>query len=189
MEIMDINTIIARRVRELRDQQKLSLDALAKRSGVSRSNISLIERAESSPTAAVLDKLAVGLGVSLASLFEDSTPAAVASPVSRLAEQTFWTDPASGYMRRNLSPGLPSPIQLVEVEFPAGQTVRYDGFHDDVDIQQQVWILAGEMRIHVGEQAWDLHTGDCLSMKLDNPIIFHNPGAVQAHYLVALCKE
>ncbi|MFZ6658506.1 helix-turn-helix domain-containing protein [Undibacterium sp. TJN19] len=186
---MDINTIIARRVRALRDQQKLSLEALARRSGVSRSNISLIERAESSPTAAALDKLAVGLGVTLASLFEDSTPAAEVSPVSRLAEQVCWTDPASSYMRRNLSPGLPSSIQLVEVEFPAGQTVRYDSFHRDVDIEQQVWILAGEMRIHVGEQAWDLCTGDCLSMKLDKPITFHNPGAAAARYLVALCKE
>jgi len=188
MEFMDINTIIARRVRELRDQQKLSLDALAKRSGVSRSNISLIERGESSPTAAALDKLAVGLGVTLASLFEDSTPATVATPVSRLAEQVCWTDPASGYMRRNLSPGLISPLQLVEVEFPTGQTVRYDSFHRDVDIQQQVWILAGEMRLSVGEQVWDLQTGDCLSMTLDKPITFHNPGKVAARYLVALCK-
>ncbi|BBB69591.1 transcriptional regulator [Undibacterium sp. YM2] len=185
---MDINTIIARRVRDLRDQQKLSLDALAKRSGVSRSNISLIERGESSPTAAALDKLAVGLGVTLASLFEDSTPAAAALPVSRLAEQVCWTDPASGYMRRNLSPGLPSPLQLVEVEFPAGQTVRYDSFHRDVDIQQQVWIMAGQMRLSVGEQVWDLQTGDCLSMGLDKPITFHNPGKIAARYLVALCK-
>ncbi|MFZ6722179.1 helix-turn-helix domain-containing protein [Undibacterium sp. Ji49W] len=185
---MDINTIIARRVRDLRDQQKLSLDALAKRSGVSRSNISLIERGESSPTAAALDKLAVGLGVTLASLFEDSAPAAATAPVSRLAEQVCWTDPASGYMRRNLSPGLPSPLQLVEVEFPAGQTVRYDSFHRDVDIQQQVWIIAGQMRLSVGEQTWDLQTGDCLSMALDKPITFHNPGKIAARYLVALCK-
>ncbi len=185
---MDINTIIARRVRELRDQRKLSLDALAKRSGVSRSNISLIERGESSPTAAALEKLSVGLGVTLASLFEDSTPAAEVSPVSRPAEQVCWTDPESGYQRRNLSPTLPSPLQLVEVEFPAGQTVRYDSFHRDVDIQQQIWILAGEMRLHVGEQAWNLQTGDCLAMALNEPVTFHNPGKVAARYLVALCK-
>jgi len=60
---MDINTRIARRVRELRDARGLSLDALAERSKVGRSTISLIERAESSPTAVVLDKLAAALGV------------------------------------------------------------------------------------------------------------------------------
>jgi transcriptional regulator with XRE-family HTH domain len=41
---MDINQLIARRLRELRDAQGLSLALLAERSGVSRSNISLIER-------------------------------------------------------------------------------------------------------------------------------------------------
>jgi transcriptional regulator with XRE-family HTH domain len=48
---MEINALIARRVRELRDAQGWSLDALAERSTVSRSNISLIERGQSSPTA------------------------------------------------------------------------------------------------------------------------------------------
>ncbi|TFW16635.1 helix-turn-helix domain-containing protein, partial [Duganella callida] len=78
---MDIHLLIARRVRALRDAQHLSLEALAARSGVSRSNISLIERGESSPTAAVLDKLASALGVALAALFEDKGGAdARASP-------------------------------------------------------------------------------------------------------------
>src|SRR5438309_2956881 len=108
---MDINARIAHRVRELRDSRGFSLDALAERSGVSRSNISLIERAQSSPTAAVLDKLAAGLGVTLASLFEGGDgPAAEPSPLARVAEQPLWTDPASGYVRRNLSPAARSPI-------------------------------------------------------------------------------
>jgi transcriptional regulator with XRE-family HTH domain len=49
---------IAERVAELRRAHGLSLDALARRSGVSRSMISVIERGESSPTAVVLEKLA-----------------------------------------------------------------------------------------------------------------------------------
>src|SRR5258706_9478711 len=103
LDAMDINALIARRVRELRDAQGFSLDALAERSGVSRSNISLIERGQSSPTATVLDKLATGLGVTLASLFEDHTGIVTEpSPVARVAEQSVWTDPASGYIRRNL---------------------------------------------------------------------------------------
>ena len=69
---MDINTRIAQRLRELRDARGYSLEALAERSGVSRSAISLIERGQSSPTAVVLDKLAIGLSVALASFFDDS---------------------------------------------------------------------------------------------------------------------
>ena len=105
---------IAQRVRELRAASGLSLDDLAGRCGVSRSMISLIERGESSPTAVLLEKLAVGLNVSLASLFESPEPSP--DPVSRRADQLEWRDPASGYQRRNVSPsGFDSPIQIVEV--------------------------------------------------------------------------
>ena len=101
-----LNARIADRVRELRAARGLSLDALATRSGVSRSMISVIERGESSPTAVVLEKLSVGLGVPLASLFDapaddDALPA---GPVARRADQPEWRDPASGYLRRNVSP-------------------------------------------------------------------------------------
>ena len=112
---------IAGRVRELRAAQGLSLDALAGRSGVSRSMLSLIERGESNPTAVVLEKLAGGLDVTLASLF-DPAAAAVQSqpgPLARHKDQPQWRDPASGYLRRNVSPpGVRQPMQLVEVHFP-----------------------------------------------------------------------
>ena len=62
----DVNQRIAARARELRASRRLTLDALAERTGVSRSMISLIERGESSPTAALLERLAAGLNVPLA---------------------------------------------------------------------------------------------------------------------------
>src|SRR2546425_8442091 len=99
----DLNQRIAERVRELRAAHGLSLDALAGKSGVSRSMISLIERGESSPTAVVLEKLAAGLGGMLASLFD--APAAPApaprGPGGRRDRQPPWEDPASGDPRRN----------------------------------------------------------------------------------------
>lgn len=184
---MNINSRIARRIRDLRDAQGLSLDMLAERSKVSRSNISLIEREQSSPTAAVLDKLATALGVTLASLFEDSAaPAEEPSPLSRAAGQPVWKDPASGYIRRNLSPAARSPIQLVEVKFPAGQRVAYEGGTREVEIHQQVWMIEGVMEMTVDGQRWRLEAGDCLAMRLDCPIVFFNPTRKPARYLVAL---
>ncbi len=184
---MDINARIARRVRELRDAHGFSLEVLAERSGVSRSNISLIERGESSPTAAVLDKLATGLGVTVASLFEDSKAhIAEPSPMARVAEQPVWTDPASGYIRRNLSPAARSPIQLVDVIFPAGRRVAYDTAAREVEIHQQVWMIDGVMDMTVGDVHWRLETGDCLAMRLDRPIVYRNPTRKPARYLVAL---
>ena len=185
---MDINARIARRVRELRDAAGYSLDALAERSGVSRSNISLIERAESSASAVVLDKLATALGVTLASLFEQqqATRAAEPSPLARLADQPLWSDPASGYLRRNVSPPAPSPLQLVDVVFPAGQRVAYETGTRDAEVHQQVWMIEGAMELTVGDKLWKLQAGDCLAMRLDQPLVYRNPTRKPARYLVAL---
>jgi transcriptional regulator with XRE-family HTH domain len=187
MDVMDINHQIARRIREIRDAQGLSLAALAERSGVSRSNISLIERGESSATATVLDKLSAALGVTVASLFEK--PADEPSPVSRVEDQPVWTDPASGYTRRNLSPAVYAPIQLVEVSFPAGQRVAYETSAREVEVHQQVWIIEGEMEVTVGDTQWRLAAGDCIAMRLDQPITYHNPTTKPARYLVSLVSQ
>ena len=186
---MDVTDRLSRRLQGLRSAQGLSLDALAARSGVSRSNISLIERGQSSPTATVLDKLSAALGVTLAALFEEP-PAAAAppSPLARRADQPLWTDPASGYQRRNLSPAKPAPIQLVEVEFPPGQRVAYETGPRPAAVHQQVWVIAGCMQLTVGGSTWLLQAGDCLAMQLDQPTLFHNPGDQPARYLVALAS-
>jgi transcriptional regulator with XRE-family HTH domain len=185
---MDINQRIAGRVRDMRDARGLSLAALAERSGVSRSNISLIERGESSATATVLDKLSAALGITVASLFEPP-PGQAPAPLARAADQPLWTDPGSGYVRRNLSPAAYSPIQLVEVRFPPGQRVAYDAAVREVDVHQQVWIVEGAMDITVGDAHWTLAAGDCLAMRLDAPIAFHNRSDAPARYLVALVSH
>src|SRR6187455_3034976 len=114
----DINSRIAQRVRQLRAELGMTLDGLAARSNVSRSMLSLVERGESSPTAVVLERIATGLGVALAGLFDDTS--APASPLSRRADRTTWRDPQSGYLRKNISPAnYPSPAQIVEVILPA----------------------------------------------------------------------
>ncbi|WP_418119241.1 helix-turn-helix domain-containing protein [Variovorax sp. 350MFTsu5.1] len=180
-----LNDRIAQRVRDLRAARGLSLDALATHCGVSRSMISLIERGESSPTAVVLEKLATGLGVSLASLFE--APAPAADPVSRLADQLQWRDPHSGYLRRNVSPGgVASPIQIVEVEFPPGARVAYETSAREPLIHQQVWVLDGVIELTVGDELHRLATGDCLAMVLDRPTSFHNPSRKNTRYAVVI---
>jgi transcriptional regulator with XRE-family HTH domain len=188
----DLNQRIAWRVRELRAEHGLSLDGLALKAGVSRSMISVIERGESSPTAVVLDKLAAGLGVPLASLFDG--PAAdgekSAGPVSRREEQVEWEDPASGYRRRNVSPpGVPQPMQIVEVSFPAGRRVAFENAAREVRISQQVWMLEGAMEVTAGKECHRLRAGDCLAMQLDGPTMFYNPTRRAARYAVVTVSE
>ena len=183
---------IAHRVASLRADKALSLDALASESGVSRSMISLIERGETSPTAVVLEKLAIGLGVTLASLFEPAPNQTNADngPVSRRKDQAEWQDPASGYKRRNVSPvGPAQPVQIVDVHFPAGARVTFDTGLLAAKASQHIWILDGEMQITVGTDVHRLREGDCLWMSLDIPRVFHNPTKKHARYAVVLHSE
>jgi transcriptional regulator with XRE-family HTH domain len=184
---MDINAHIAQRVLGLRRQLGDSLETLAERSGVSRSMISLIERGQTSPTAVILDKLAAALGVTLAGLFAEASEAGTPAPLVRKAEQPLWQDPASGYVRRNVSPpGFPSSIELVEVTFPAGQSVSFDTISRQPDTHEQIWVLEGSIEITAGEKNWLLSEGDCLALTLERHIVFRNPGSQQARYLVVL---
>jgi len=184
----DINERIAARVGELRAAEGLSLDALADKCGVSRSMLSLIERGESSPTAVVLERIATGLNVTLASLFDD--PQIPANPLSQAVDRTTWKDPQTGYLRRNISPpNFPTPIQIVEVTLPAGVQIAYETAARDAVVHQQIWMREGTIEFTLGKQTYRLGEDDCLAMKLDAPTAFHNPTRKRARYVVVLVNE
>jgi transcriptional regulator with XRE-family HTH domain len=191
-KLPDLTVQVAAAISELREVKGFSLDGLERKSGVSRSMISLIERAQTSPTAVVLDKLARALGVTLASLFGratlgNSTPP---SPVSRRRERAYWRDPDSGYVRANVSPtGRPQPMQIVEVEFPARARVTFENGARGVRIYQQIWVLAGAINISLGEDHHALREGDCLAMELDRPTILHNPTRKVTRYALVIATE
>src|SRR5258705_7962200 len=186
--IQDINPGIASRVRTLRTDLGMTLDGLAAKCDVSRSMISLVERGESSPTAVVLEKIAAGLGVPLATLFDDSS--ASPNPVSRPDDRTPWRDPLSGYVRRNISPAnFPSPIQIVEIILPAGARVAYETGARDVSIHQQIWVQEGSIELTLGSVTYRLSEDDCLAMQLNEPTTFRNRTRKPARYIVIVATE
>lgn len=179
-----INRHIGLRVRALRIAGSMTLDELAGHSSVSRAMLSRIERGESSPTAHLLNRVCAGLGVTLSALFASAE--APASPISRRAAQAVWRDPASGYLRRVISPpGAGSPTEIVEVGFPAGADVAFES-HRLSGVDQHIWVLEGAMEIDVGEETHRLGVGDCLHMRLDQPIRFRNPTKRPARYVVII---
>lgn len=182
---LDINARIATVVKSLRVELKLTLEDLAKISGVSRSMLSVIERGECSATAVVLEKIATALSVPLASLFED--PAKAVSPVSRSVDRRPWTDPQTGYKRWNVSPtGLATPIQIVEVLFPPGAMVAYETGERKPLVHQQIWVQRGVMEITLGSVPYILRKGDCLDMQLNVPITYRNVTDEPARYAVII---
>jgi transcriptional regulator with XRE-family HTH domain len=181
---------IADKVRELRQQRGLSLEALAGRCDVSRSMLSLIERAETSATAVTLDKVARGLEVPLGQLLEGApAPGRAPSPLARRSEQTVWRDPESRYERRQLSPqGWGGGLNLAEILLPAKARVTFENGHAAGKLRQQVWLLAGTLELTANGTKHVLHEGDCLAMDLEAPTVFYNPKARAARYLVAVAS-
>ena len=58
-----MNLIVARNIKRLREEKKLSMDELAKLSGVSKSMLAQVERGEGNPTLSTLWKLSNGMKV------------------------------------------------------------------------------------------------------------------------------
>jgi len=176
---------IGARLAQRRGTLALKLDELAARTGVSRAMISRVERGEVNASAAILDKLCGGLGMTLSQLFSREA----AAPLLRRDDQPTWTDPVSGYTRRDVAPaGTGSPVHIVEVDFPAGAEVTLEKSRYRV-IEQHVWLLAGEIEITLPTGTFRLAPGDCLHMSPNEGITFRNPGAEPARYAVILTTE
>jgi transcriptional regulator with XRE-family HTH domain len=178
-------TAIGARLSQRRGTLGLKLDEVAARTGVSRAMISRVERGEVNASAAVLDKLCAGLGMTLSELFSRDAN----SPLARRAEQPSWTDPVSGYTRREIAPpGTGSKVRIVEVDFPPGAEVTLEKSRFRV-IEQHVWLLAGEIEIALPTGTFVLAPGDCLHMSPNEGITFRNPGKEPARYAVILTTE
>jgi transcriptional regulator with XRE-family HTH domain len=184
----DLTERLAAAVRAARAQQELTVAALAERSGVSRAMIAKVERGDAQPTAALLAKLSGALGLTLSELIARAEQPRQQRLVRR-GDQPVWTDPDSGYVRRAVSPTTTtSPLELVEVELPAGANIAIaaDSY---TFIHQQIWVLDGHLRFHEGDEVHELDAGDCLQLGDPQPCAFVNPTRTTTRYLVALSKR
>jgi transcriptional regulator with XRE-family HTH domain len=183
MENVDVT--IAARLRALRLTRSLTLDQLAEVAGVSRAMISRIERAEASPTAALLARLCAGLGLSLSAFFAEEGRAM--SPLVRRADQSVWQDPETGYVRRAVSPpGTETAIDLVEVDLPPGARVSFPPHVASRNMTQHIWLFEGVLEMATADATHRLEPGDCLFMPVGDGHVFHNPGERPARYCVVL---
>jgi transcriptional regulator with XRE-family HTH domain len=106
------------RLRLERLRRHLSLHELEIHTGVSRSMLSEVERGSKVPTVLVLDRIATGLGTSIARLLGDERQARVV--ILRRGEHDTAHDP-SGWERRILSPVLPGvEFELMRTTIPSG---------------------------------------------------------------------
>ncbi|MDT0320789.1 helix-turn-helix domain-containing protein [Streptomyces millisiae] len=179
-----IDRRLAARLGELRRERGLTLDELAARSGVSRSALSRLERAEISPTAAQLGRLGTVYGLTMSRLLaevEREPP-----QLLRADQQPVWRDEATGFTRRSLSPPHPGlRAELVEGTLLAGATIDYDA-PPVAGLEHHLWLLAGELELTVDDRPHLLGPGDCLRYRLWGASRFRCAGPAPARYALAV---
>lgn len=176
-----INQRISARIRVERESRGWSLTELAERAGVSRAMIHKIERGESSPTATLLGRLSGAFGISMSTLIARAEMQE--GKLLRFADQPVWHDPQSHYLRRHVSPRSDLPIDLVQIELPAGSDIPMPA-SSYVQARQLIWLQQGELVFVEGDTRHEMKTGDCLELGPPNDCRFINETSQSCVYLV-----
>ncbi len=173
---------LARRVAEnLRYKRKLrgmSLDDLARASGVSRAALSQVETCKTNPTVGLLWKIAVGLGVPFADLL--GQPKTGISLLRRGDSQVLRSLDGKLESRPLTPAGASSMVEIYELRLSARSTHASEphapGTHEFLVV------LSGSVRLHVEGEALDLMAGDSVSFPADRPHSYENSGSSEARY-------
>lgn len=182
---------LAARLRQERANRGWSIAELALASGVSKAMISKIERAETSPTAALLGRLSGAFGLSISTLLASTEPLNADDRVVRQADQEIWQDPETGYVRRAITPPGADP-EMISVELPPGASVSYPASSYSFVRGHSVWMIGGRLEITEGHQTATLTKGDCFVFDLSIPSerTYHNPSKnTTARYMVTLARR
>jgi len=183
--VTDVTAPLAARLKTEREARGWSVAELAERSGVSRAMISKVERAEASPTAALLGRLSGAFGLTLSALLARAERAS--GRLSRRAAQAQWTDPQTRYRRRTVSPTTGGPLEIVEIELPAGAEVSFPAAAYTFRYHQ-ILVLSGTLSLIEGGVEHTLAKGDCLELGPPAPVTYANRTARACSYLVALVR-
>jgi transcriptional regulator with XRE-family HTH domain len=153
-----ILTHLPARLKEARQRQGLSLDAVAKLSGVSRSMVSQIERGESSPTIATLWNLTRALQVDFAGLL-DEAPEAARIEVLRAEEVPSITNLGSKCRIRILSPPEEAgKHEVYELLIEPGGML--DSAPHTRGAREHLTVMSGSAEVKSGDSLVMLHQGD-----------------------------
>jgi len=174
---------LGNRIRLERVQRQLGLEQLSARSDVSRSMLSAVERGEKVPTVLVLDRIATGLGTSIARLLGDEARSRVV--VLRHDEQEVVKDPG-GWQRRILSPVLPGvEFELMRTTIGAGVDAGVFNPHA-AGSREYVAVERGTLKLTIDGTPYLLRAGDSIYYDGDCHHGFSNPGRGDCVYYLAM---
>ncbi|MDI3315143.1 MAG: XRE family transcriptional regulator [Mycobacterium sp.] len=167
-------------LRAVRRQRGLTLETLAAQTGLTKSYLSKIERRQSTPSIAVALKIARALDVDVSQLFSDQTPDAKIT-VDRAAQR----DAAGRYVA--LAAGVLGKSMSAFVVRPTGNTAEGPGpVHTG---QEFVFVHAGTVELHYGDQTITLGAGDSAYFDASVSHRFRAIGAARAEVVVVAADD
>jgi transcriptional regulator with XRE-family HTH domain len=170
---------VAENLRHRRKTRGLSLDDLAKLSGVSRAALSQIETCKTNPTIGLLWKIAVGLGIPIADLIGVARSGSVS--VLRRGDAQLLRSSDGRFESRPLAPAGVSPlVEVYELKMHARSTHKSEAHAPGT--HEIVVVLSGLLRLHVDEETHELAPGDSVAFAADRPHTYENPAGSEARY-------
>lgn len=175
---------LAERLKALRGERGWSLDELAGISGISRATLSRLEKAEVSPTTAVLGRLCSAYGLTLSRLLSMAEEGF--QPLIRPEERPEWHDSEAGFRRRSVSPPCQTLSgEVLECEIRPGARIDYLQ-PPRPGLEHHLLLLEGALAVTVEGQRHRLSPGDCLRYQLHDASSFETPADEGARYLLFL---
>ncbi|MBK5007781.1 helix-turn-helix domain-containing protein [Pseudomonas sp. S32] len=178
---------VANNLQRLRAKRQLSLDALARASGVSRAMLAQIESGRSVPSIRVLCKIAHGLKVSVAAFLEQRECEGVTVLPARQSKRLV---SASGaFVSRALYPYDTRP-QAEFYELRVGPLAEEQSGGHGPGVRENLVVAQGALEVSVNEERFLLSTGDSIIFYADQPHCYRNPVDSEAvAYLVVIHPE
>ena len=171
------------RLQRERKRAGLTLDALARASGVSKGTLSQIEQNKANPSITVLFRIAMALSVPVSALVEDPARAMHFEVVpAGEANRKFFTNQAcSGHL---LNPAwMDKDLEVYEINFPPGGQLDSQPHHPHT--RELLTVVEGALDVEAGGQHAALAPGDTAHYSADVPHCIRNTGEHEATaYLV-----
>lgn len=168
---------VAEALRRFRQNQKLSLDDLSARSGVSRAALSQIEGARTNPTLAVLWKIAVGLEIPFHDLLGTGSDSSVL--VLRAGDSPALRSTDGRTESRLLSPGGATTSAEV-YELKLQPKALHESEPHARGTTETLVVLTGAIRLIVDAQSYDLTAGDSVFFRADVKHSYENRSTREA---------
>ncbi|MCI3945976.1 putative transcriptional regulator [Pseudomonas syringae] len=168
---------VARNLQRLRSKRYLSMDALARLTGVSRAMLAQIESGRSVPSIKVLCKIAKGLKVSIAAFLEDRAFEGVELLPAQHSKRLV---SASGvFVSRALFPfDMARQSEFYEIRLGALGEETSNGHGPGV--QENLVVAQGVLEVSVNQERYLLSTGDSILFYADQPHRYRNPADSEA---------